>query len=113
MPDIGIEVERALGRGEAVDPRLRQRVEQQRAIGRIARDMPAQFVVRVEGGERRDLGDAGAEMNRFWASRSTGRVRSSGSTIQPTRQPVMDQYFENELITTAPGIAAAVAAGSP
>ena len=52
-------------------------------------------------------------MNRFCASRSTGRVRSSGSTIQPTRQPVIDQYFENELITTAPGIAAAGAAGSP
>lgn len=42
-------------------------------------------------------------MYRFCASRSIGRTRTSGTTIQPTRQPVMQWYFENELITTASG----------
>ena len=31
---------------------------------------------------------------------STGRRRSSGTTIQPSRQPVIEKYFENEPKTT-------------
>jgi hypothetical protein len=32
-----------------------------------------------------------------------GRTNGSGTTIHPTRQPVMQKYFENELITIAFG----------
>ncbi len=56
----------------------------------------------------------GAEMNRFCARHSTGRTSSSGSTVQPMRQPVMEKYLEKLLITTALGLnAAAVAIGWP
>ncbi len=51
----------------------------------------------------------GALIAMFCARHSTGRIRSSGSTIQPTRQPVMLQYLLKLLITTGePGRAAAV-----
>ena len=54
----------------------------------------------------------GALMNRFCARHSTGRTRSSGSTSQPIRQPVMEKYFEKLFTTTACGLnAAAVAIG--
>ena len=53
-------------------------------------------------------------MKRFCARRSTGRARSSGTTIQPRRQPVIAKYFEKPLITTALSEnAATLAAGSP
>ena len=53
-------------------------------------------------------------MKRFWVSRSTALARSSGTTIQPSRQPVIAKYFENPLITTARSEqAATLAAGSP
>jgi hypothetical protein len=38
-------------------------------------------------------------MNMFWASRSTVRTCASGTTIQPTRQPVIEKYLEKELMT--------------
>ncbi len=51
-------------------------------------------------------------MNKFWVRHSTGRIRSSGSTIQPTRQPVMEKYLEKLFTTIAFGLnAAAVAMG--
>ena len=51
-------------------------------------------------------------MNRFCARHSTGRTRSSGSTIQPTRQPVIEKYLEKLLMTMAFRLnAAAVAIG--
>ena len=54
----------------------------------------------------------GAEINKFCAKHSTGRTRSFGSTIQPTRQPVIEKYFENEFTTTAPAMLAAVESGA-
>ena len=55
----------------------------------------------------------GTEIERFCCSRSIGRTSGSGTTIQPTRQPVMQKYFENELITSASGdSSAAVTAGN-
>ena len=38
-------------------------------------------------------------MKRFCTSRSTRRTCASGTTIQPIRQPVIEKYFENELMT--------------
>ena len=38
-------------------------------------------------------------MNMFCASRSIPRTCASGTTIQPTRQPVIEKYLENELMT--------------
>ena len=56
----------------------------------------------------------GAEMNRFCAKHSTGRTKSSGSTAQPTRQPVMAKYLEKLFTTTALALnAAAVASAGP
>ncbi len=51
-------------------------------------------------------------MNMFWARHSTDRNRSGGTTIQPSRQPVMLKYFE-KLFTriTCPPSPAALAAG--
>ncbi len=46
----------------------------------------------------------GAEMNRFCARHSTGRTSSSGSTVQPIRQPVIEKYLLKLLITTALGL---------
>src|SRR6266487_5457529 len=43
----------------------------------------------------------GTEIARFCCRRSIGRTSAGGTTIQPTRHPVMQKYFENELITTA------------
>ena len=40
-------------------------------------------------------------MKKFWLSRSIGRTRSVGTTSQPTRQPVMEKYFEKLLTTMA------------
>ena len=45
---------------------------------------------------------AGGESATLPASASTGPTSSSGSTSQPSRQPVIAQYFENEFTTTAP-----------
>jgi hypothetical protein len=42
-------------------------------------------------------------MYRFCCSRSTVSTSDSGTTIHPIRQPVIDQYFEKLLITTADG----------
>ena len=57
--------------------------------------------------------NVGTEMERFCCSRSIGRTSCSGTTIQPTRHPVMQKYFENELMTSARGdSSAAVTAGN-
>ena len=40
-------------------------------------------------------------MNRFCARLSIERSRSSGTTIQPSRQPVIEKYFEKLLMTIA------------
>ena len=37
----------------------------------------------------------------FCARHSTGRTRSSGSTSQPIRQPVMEKYLEKLFTTIA------------
>ena len=41
----------------------------------------------------------GAQMKRFCTSRSMRRTCASGTTIQPMRQPVIEKYFEKELMT--------------
>ena len=50
-------------------------------------------------------------MKRFCASRSIGRSRSEGATIQPSRQPVIEKYFEKLLITSASSAKAAAVVG--
>src|SRR5690606_208563 len=45
---------------------------------------------------------AGGHSATLPASASTASTRSSGSTSQPRRQPVIAQNFENEFTTTAP-----------
>ena len=52
-------------------------------------------------------------MNRFWARHSTDRSKRSGTTIQPSRQPVIEKYLEKLLMTMASSVNAnAVEAGS-
>ncbi|MEZ5135202.1 MAG: hypothetical protein R2699_09165 [Acidimicrobiales bacterium] len=59
-------------------------------------------------------GNVGGATVRFCARRSTGAASSSGSTSQPTRQPVIEKYLEQLCTTTASSLdAAAVRAGSP
>ena len=40
-------------------------------------------------------------MTKFWARRSKRVVSSSGSTAHPMRQPVIEKYLLNELMTMA------------
>ena len=40
-------------------------------------------------------------MKKFCARRSIGRTRSGGTISQPTRQPVIEKYFEKLLTTMA------------
>ena len=55
---------------------------------------------------------AGAQMNRCCASRSKRFTRCAGSTAQPSRQPVMQKYFEKLFTsTTSPSRPAALRAG--
>jgi hypothetical protein len=55
----------------------------------------------------------GTEMARFCCRRSIGRTSVGGTIIQPMRQPVMQKYFENELMITTLGESfAAVSAGN-
>ena len=42
----------------------------------------------------------GGQMVKLPVSTSTGRRRSSGTSIQPSRQPVIEKYFVNEPKTT-------------
>ena len=42
----------------------------------------------------------GGQMVKLPVSTSTGRRRSSGTSIQPRRQPVIEKYFENDPNTT-------------
>ena len=41
----------------------------------------------------------GAHINKFWANLSTLLIWLLGTIIQPILQPVIEKYFENELIT--------------
>ena len=50
---------------------------------------------------RRDLRQRRHRDREIACSRSIGRTSACGTTIQPMRQPVMQKYFENELMTTA------------
>ena len=47
--DIGIDVKGAIRRCEPVEPRLRQAVEQQRAVGAIDVEIAVEFIRRIEG----------------------------------------------------------------
>ena len=45
----------------------------------------------------------GGTRNRLPAKRRIGSTSVAGTTAQPSRQPVMHQYFENVFTTTASG----------
>src|SRR5438445_1934084 len=53
--DVGIEIERALGRCEARKPGLSQRRDQPVAVGAVARDMAVQFGAAAKHRERGEL----------------------------------------------------------
>ena len=102
MPDIGIEVEGAVGRGEAREAGLGQLGQKQVAIAPIDGDPLASSSGRQpKTASAAICGKVGAEMKRFWARHSTARARSAGTSIQPRRQPVMEKYFEKLLTTMA------------
>ena len=52
-------------------------------------------------------------MKKFWVSRSIGRTSSGGTTSQPTRQPVIEKYFEKLLTTIACSETSTAEAASP
>ena len=43
---------------------------------------------------------AGGQIVKFRESRCSARRSCGGTSIQPIRHPVIEKYFENELITT-------------
>jgi len=57
LGDVGEQVERALRRAEAIEPRFRQRAQQVLAGAAVARHVGLQFVVAVERRLGGDLGD--------------------------------------------------------
>ena len=52
-------------------------------------------------------------MKWFCARHSTERCRSSGTTIQPSRQPVMEKYFEKLLMMITRSLSAAAVTAGP
>ena len=83
-------------------PGLRQAVEQDATVLLVAvldRLHLGAPVERRLGGDLRQRRHRDREI--ACCSRSIGRTSGSGTTIQPMRQPVMQKYFENELMITA------------
>ena len=99
--DVGVHVERTVGRRDVGEPGAGEAVDQQRAVRAVARDVAVELVGAVERGEPATWQTCGAQMYRFCCSRSTVATRCGGTTIQPSRQPVIEKYFEKLLTTTA------------
>ena len=55
----------------------------------------------------------GAQMYTFCCSRSTASRRWSGTTIQPSRQPVIEKYLLKLLTTTAWRVAESIVDAGP
>ncbi len=102
---VRVEVEGAVGRGHAGPAELGQTARAAgRGTARTGRRSPARPRT-PRGSARRHRRAARAPAGtarRCPASASTAATRSSGRSIQPSRQPVIAQYLENELTTTAP-----------
>ena len=103
--DVGVDVERAVGGRQPVDPEPGQPVEQQPAVVGVARDVPSHsaYDASVNAATAACWDSAGGQIVKLPVSTSTGGAGRSGTSIQPIRQPVIEKYFENELNTTACG----------
>jgi len=110
---ISVEVKGAVGRQEPGEAGLRQSLDQDAAVLLIAALESLPSPRALEGRFGRICDNVGTEIDRFCCSRSIGRTKGSGHHHPADRQPVMQKYFENELITSACGeSSAAVTAGN-
>ena len=98
---IGIQIKGAIHREHPVETGHGQTGKQGRSILLISVLDCFHFRSAIEGSLGRDLREHGTEIARFPCSLSMARTRQAGTTIHPTRHPVMQKYFEKELITTA------------
>ena len=97
---VGVDVEGAVRRRDPAEPGPRQPLEHQRAVGAVDREVRLELRAwRRAPPAPRPGSRAAAQMKRFCTSRSIRRTCASGTTIQPIRQPVIEKYFENELMT--------------
>jgi hypothetical protein len=87
--DVGVDVERPVDRVHLGQSDARQFVEQQRAVARVAGLDGVEFVGRPKTRQRGHLREVGRRDVEVLGERSIGRTSRSGTTIQPTRQPVM------------------------
>ena len=103
MPDVGVRVERAVGRRQPVDPQPGQAFEQQRPVAGVPRDVPVSSAYDASSNAliAACWAIAGGQIVKLPVRTSAGRRSRSGTSIQPIRQPVMEKYLENEEKTTA------------
>ena len=99
---VGIEIERAVDRQELVEAGLRQALEQDAAVLLVAVLDRLHLGAAVERRLRRDLRQR-RHRDREIALQPLDRPhqRLAAPPSSRSRQPVMQKYFENELMTTA------------
>ena len=99
--NVGVEIERAIDRKELSTARLRQALDQDFAVVLVAVLDRVELGAAVERRLRRDLRQRRHRDREIAAAAGRpARTSGCGTTIQPMRQPVMQKYFENELMTT-------------
>ena len=103
VADVGVDVERAVGGCEPADAHPGQADEELLPVRGVAGHVTVELGVGL-GGEGRGAAcwvSAGGQMVKLPVSTSTGRRRSSGTSIQPSRQPVIEKYLLKEPNTIA------------
>ena len=101
--DVGVDVERAVGRCQPVDADLAQAAQQQLPVGGVVVEQRVGLGDRFRR-ERRDGGvcaSAGGQMVKFPVRQSTARCSSRGTSSHPSRHPVIAKYFEKLFTTMA------------
>ena len=100
--DVGIHVERAVGRRQPVDPDISQPV-QQLPVGAVVPQVAVGLGDRlgVNAATAAYCASTGGQMVKLPVRQSIVRCSDLGTNSQPSRQPVIAKYFEKLLTTTA------------
>ena len=103
VADVGVGVERAVGRRELGDRRA-GRARRAAAAGcrRSARTWPSSsaYASSLNAARHARCASTGGQIVKLPVSTSTARRSRSGTSIQPMRQPVIEKYFEKLPNTT-------------
>ena len=103
VADVGVHVERAVGRRQTGDAEGGQPLEQEGRLPAYRATWPSSsaYDASSKAAHAANCARTGGQIVKLPVSTSTGRRSRSGTSIQPIRQPVIEKYFENELNTTA------------